>query len=113
MALTNCPECSKPVSTKAIQCPHCGYQDSHNQSKKNSNIVSQLLFKGILLYAVYFVGSSIWNVATAPSAIEIEQMARDAAHRKSMARLNERIKQQEADVKILDLRLENAKRQKP
>jgi hypothetical protein len=25
MALTNCPECGKQVSTQAPTCPHCGY----------------------------------------------------------------------------------------
>ena len=25
MALTNCPECSKEISDRVKNCPHCGY----------------------------------------------------------------------------------------
>ena len=25
MAMTNCPECGRSISTKAVTCPHCGY----------------------------------------------------------------------------------------
>jgi hypothetical protein len=45
MALTNCPECNKEISTTAEACPHCGFKLRNNQpspkptqSKKTSGI---------------------------------------------------------------------------
>ncbi|MGI5955750.1 MAG: zinc-ribbon domain-containing protein [Coprococcus sp.] len=36
MALITCPECTLPVSDKALSCPHCGYPLSATAKKKPS-----------------------------------------------------------------------------
>jgi hypothetical protein len=49
MALVNCKECNKEISSKAKNCPHCGV------SIKSSNW---------FLYAILIVGFIIWTVGS-------------------------------------------------
>lgn len=48
MALANCPECKKEVSTDATRCPHCG-------KKLKMGVVAKALL-AILALAVLFIG---------------------------------------------------------
>lgn len=48
MAMTECKECSKPISDKAKKCPHCGFE----QPKKTSRL--SLVLAGLVLFAIIF-----------------------------------------------------------
>lgn len=64
MAIINCPECGKKVSTRAEECPHCGYPfdnlepQSISEDKKNNSYVFLKKFF-ISLGALLIVGSII------------------------------------------------------
>ncbi len=62
MALINCPECNKEISTKAMSCPNCGYtlvepvvQPVVQKSERSGCslfflIVGAIIFAFILMY---------------------------------------------------------------
>jgi RNA polymerase subunit RPABC4/transcription elongation factor Spt4 len=69
MAIKDCKECGKPVSTEAKACPHCGA----DQPKPTSRLT--LLFAGlVLIFVLKAISTSGDNSATskpAPTAADI------------------------------------------
>ena len=49
MALTNCHECGKDVSTEAKTCPHCG-------AKPKTPVANALYYIGVFVALIVFVG---------------------------------------------------------
>lgn len=41
MALINCPECNKEISTEATACPNCGYNIKKQNRKNQSNLIRE------------------------------------------------------------------------
>jgi len=68
MALINCPECKKEVSSLAKTCPHCGFQliedevqRTNIQSKKTKNksgCLNWFIIGAVLLIIIYSIGSN-------------------------------------------------------
>ena len=50
MALINCPECSKQISSSTPQCPHCGYPINQKQSIKVQFPQTKTLIQGCYVY---------------------------------------------------------------
>lgn len=71
MAVKNCKECGKQVSTKAKKCPHCGAK----APKRTSLLVWVLI--GVIGYVFYMVGQG--NLDTAPSKAESSLSAEQQA----------------------------------
>jgi len=53
MALINCPECNKQISTKAVSCPHCGYFLSTKKKKNTWSIFWFILIFGGIIIVTY------------------------------------------------------------
>lgn len=53
MALIKCKECSKEISTTAVNCPHCGYRTAHGRSVSQAKIY---LVWGIINFVLLAVG---------------------------------------------------------
>jgi len=70
MALENCKECAKEISTKAKICPHCGYK---RQSEFWQWIKAIILFFIVLIVVMLTIGSFI-DKNDEPSASQFEQL---------------------------------------
>lgn len=53
MAIINCKECDKGVSSKARKCPHCGVK-----LKKSGGCFTFILIGIVILIVFYFIGSN-------------------------------------------------------
>ena len=49
MALTNCPECKKEISSSAKKCPHCGYQP------KSTGCFTYILYISVLTIVLFII----------------------------------------------------------
>ncbi len=71
MALINCKECGRGISTSAKSCPHCGYDNTNfwdKTSKSLRRLSGYLLLTGGvfgLIFGLIFNNSTltIWGVA--------------------------------------------------
>lgn len=75
MAMINCPECGKEVSSKSINCVHCGFPIKEKVRKKKMNKLIKLLLIvlpiiAIITVATIFVGGIIKNNIQDKKAIE-------------------------------------------
>lgn len=60
MALINCPECQKEISSVATSCPHCGYPIKSEENKSMKNILSKkVLFIALIVVALIIIGCII------------------------------------------------------
>lgn len=50
MAITNCKECKKEVSSKAKACPHCGVKEP---GAKKSDTIGGIIVMLLIMFAVY------------------------------------------------------------
>lgn len=55
MALRDCPECSKPVSSSAVACPHCGHPLQQRPTKRGRGRELLLVLAVVVVFAM-FVG---------------------------------------------------------
>ena len=57
MALVNCPQCGKPVSDKAVKCPHCGEKQGRAKLIQEQNFkVNTRIVKAIISVLVAIFG---------------------------------------------------------
>ena len=58
MALVNCAECGKDVSTEAISCPHCGYDIKNIELQNSNGTLVRLIIDGYwaLLWCGFVLG---------------------------------------------------------
>lgn len=76
MALINCPECSKEISDKAKECPHCGYPLSSKEKttikpieiktktakeKEHEKKVITRCVYGVILFIGLIIVGYIWH----------------------------------------------------
>ncbi len=54
MAMSNCKECGKQVSTTATTCPNCGASEPTEKKEKNKKIRIWGLILGLILFFHYF-----------------------------------------------------------
>lgn len=77
MSLILCPECSQQISNTAPTCPHCGFNNSHQQKKPK--ISSTDAITGI--FVLGFLGWLFWpstpniNQSSTPPANHVAQAA--------------------------------------
>ncbi len=73
MAIINCWECKKEVSTQANLCPHCGVKQPNSSSILQK--FAMLVFVSFLLFTAYFIfipkSMVDKNMERARSAIEL------------------------------------------
>lgn len=70
MALSNCPECKKEISSKARTCPHCGYAP-----KKSSGCTSVVLFViGLFIVMAIVGGLSDSNESTSFTPTKLDAL---------------------------------------
>lgn len=62
MAISDCPECNKPVSTEAKACPHCGCP--LRAGKKKTSYLGPLL---LILFALFIVASYLNDADVDPA----------------------------------------------
>ena len=123
MALINCPECGKEVSTTALSCPHCGYALlAKAQHKKNSSFyIISIIFCIIVITALLFIPKGnrsglpedFYNIglealSTVDDCLSVKVPPEDA--RNSIAELSNQLefaatKYQDGDSESLDLRI--------
>lgn len=52
MALINCQECGKEISSKAYSCPSCGYPTIESLDYKNHNLMKNQLHELIIIRSI-------------------------------------------------------------
>lgn len=58
MAIGECPECKKPVSTGATTCPHCGYKPRGCLARGFIGVLATIIIISALVVAGSFVGNN-------------------------------------------------------
>jgi hypothetical protein len=58
VALVDCPECTKPLSSEAYFCPSCGYP-TQKQRKVVPNWPKSIALMVIVLVSFYIVATSV------------------------------------------------------
>ena len=78
MTLAVCPECNGTLSSRATQCPHCGWRRPAGQRAVSPAVIVAVIVAAVLL----FVGLALWSSQSdadrnAEQRRQIDKSARD------------------------------------